>query len=71
MVYADDLKSLTERFVGSSPTPGTMAIKPRCDFCKKELHEFGALLFGPPNKKNAVRKLHLCKSCYRKVVARN
>ena len=29
MVYAEDLKSLTERFVGSSPTPGTKTVTPR------------------------------------------
>ncbi len=54
------------------PTPGTtkyMAIKPRCNFCKKELHDFGALLFSPPRKRGVVKKYHLCKSCYGKIVA--
>ena len=46
-----------------------MAIKPHCDFCKKELRDFGALLFSPPNKKNGVKKFHLCKKCYQKIVA--
>lgn len=41
-----------------------MAIKPKCNKCKKELKEFGGILFGPPDKKNMVRKFHLCKKCY-------
>ena len=43
-----------------------MAIKPRCDKCKKELKEFGAILLSPP-KKNIVRKFHLCHKCYYEV----
>ena len=42
-------------------------IKPICDFCKKELKEFGALLFSPPDNDNKVRKFHLCKECFRKL----
>jgi len=45
-----------------------MAIKPKCYNCKKELVEFGAILFGPPNKKDVVKKFHLCRQCYRKVL---
>lgn len=41
-----------------------MALKPKCDRCKKELKEFGALLFSPPNKKNTIKKFHLCVQCY-------
>lgn len=41
-----------------------MSIKPKCDRCKKELKEFGGILFSPPDKKNMVMKLHLCKKCY-------
>ena len=40
-----------------------MAIKPKCDKCKKELKEFGGILLSPP-KKNMVRKFHLCQKCY-------
>lgn len=43
-----------------------MAIKPKCDKCKKELKEFGGILLGPP-KKNMVRKFHLCQKCYREI----
>lgn len=41
-----------------------MAINPQCDRCKKELKEFGGLLFSPPNEKNEVKKNHLCVDCY-------
>jgi len=41
-----------------------MAIKPICDKCKKELDDFGAILFSPPDKGNNVKKFHICKSCY-------
>ena len=43
-----------------------MALRPRCDRCRKELKRFGGLLFSPPDKKNIVKKYHLCISCYRK-----
>lgn len=43
-----------------------MAIKPKCDKCKKELKEFGAILLSPP-KKNMVKKFHLCRKCYREI----
>ncbi len=46
-----------------------MAIKPVCDFCKAELDDFGALLFSPPDESDSVRKFHLCKKCYEKVIA--
>lgn len=45
-----------------------MPIKPVCDKCKKELGDFGAILLSPPDKKNKVKKFHLCKFCYRKIV---
>jgi hypothetical protein len=45
-----------------------MAIKPKCDSCGKELKDFGALLFGPPNKEDKVKKFHFCKACYKKIV---
>ena len=45
-----------------------MSIKPICDGCKKELNEFGAILLSPPNKNNEVKKFHLCKDCYKKII---
>ncbi len=42
-----------------------MAIKPKCDKCKEELKDFGAILLSPPNKKSDVRKFHICKDCYK------
>jgi hypothetical protein len=44
-----------------------MAIKPVCDKCRKELAEFGALLFSPPDSSNNVKKFHICKECYEKI----
>ena len=46
-----------------------MAIKPKCDKCEEELKEFGAILLSPPNKKNEVKKFHLCKGCYKEMVS--
>jgi len=43
-----------------------MSINPICDKCKKELEDYGALLFSPPNENN-VKKYHLCKSCFEKI----
>ena len=43
-----------------------MAIKPKCDKCKKELNEFGGILLSPP-KKNMVKKFHLCQECYAEI----
>lgn len=37
-----------------------MAIKPVCDKCGKELTEFGAILFSPPDSNNTVKKFHIC-----------
>ena len=53
-----------------------MAIKPKCDvgFCRQELTEYGAILFGPPEEladgscKKEVDKLHICAECYFKVL---
>lgn len=45
-----------------------MAITPICDKCKKELTQFGSLLFGPPNNKECAKKWHLCKKCYKKII---
>lgn len=42
-------------------------IKPICDICKKELTEYGALVFSPPDKSNKVTKNHVCKKCYNKI----
>lgn len=43
-----------------------MSIKPFCDMCKKELKEFGGILFSPPKGK-IVKKFHICKPCYMKL----
>ena len=43
-----------------------MAINPICDKCKKELDDFGAILFGPPEGQD-VKKFHICKECYEKI----
>jgi len=43
-------------------------IKPICSHCQKELEEYGAILLGPPDSKGLVRKHHICKDCYSKVV---
>jgi hypothetical protein len=45
-----------------------MAIKPVCDKCKKELEAFGGILFSPPDSNNMVKKWHICKPCYEKMV---
>lgn len=44
-----------------------MAIKPKCDKCGKELTEYGAILFSPPNGKNEVKKYHICVNCYKDI----
>jgi hypothetical protein len=44
-----------------------MAIRPACDFCNKELTDYGALLFSPPKGKG-VQKYHACKACYKKLL---
>jgi hypothetical protein len=45
-----------------------MTINPTCDKCKKELDDFGALLFSPPDRESNVKKFHLCKDCYNSLV---
>ena len=45
-----------------------MSINPYCDFCKKELKDFGGLLFSPPNKKGETKKLHVCPHCYKEIL---
>ena len=46
-----------------------MAIETKCDKCGKELTDYGALLFSPPNDDNKVNKYHLCEDCYQKIIA--
>lgn len=49
-----------------------MSIRPICDFCHKELEDFGGLIFSPPasghetgeSADQNVQKLHVCKTCY-------
>jgi hypothetical protein len=43
-------------------------IRPRCDWCRSELDEPGAILFGPPDADEKVRKRHLCVECYTAIV---
>jgi hypothetical protein len=45
-----------------------MAIQPKCDKCKKELEEFGAVLLSPPDNNGLVKKFHLCRECYNLVL---
>jgi hypothetical protein len=44
-----------------------MSIKPLCCMCGFELKQFGALLFSLPDKKNWVKKHHICAKCYKKI----
>jgi hypothetical protein len=44
-----------------------MAIKPKCDMCKEELTDYGAILLSPPDKKSKVVKYHICKGCFKKI----
>lgn len=44
-----------------------MAIKPKCEKCKEELKEFGAILLSPPLKNNTVKKFHFCIVCYKEI----
>ena len=46
-----------------------MSIQPICDFCHKELEDFGGLVFSPPTQgaldvNQSVEKLHICKTCF-------
>ena len=41
-------------------------IKPICDKCKKELEDFGALVFSPPEGQD-VKKYHICKDCFKEI----
>ncbi len=45
-----------------------MSISPKCDKCQKQLNDFGAILFSPPDTKSKVLKFHICKDCYRELV---
>jgi len=45
-----------------------MAIKPKCDKCKKELVEYGAILLSPPDGKDSVRKFHICIHCFKDIL---
>ena len=41
-----------------------MAIKPRCEKCRKELKGFGGILLGSWDKTGRPKKFHLCPACY-------
>ena len=43
-------------------------LKIKCDKCKEELKEKGAILLGPPDKKDRCKKTHLCRKCYKKIM---
>jgi hypothetical protein len=46
-----------------------MAIQPKCDKCGIEFSEFGAILLGPPDENDRVRKFHLCRACYAEIAS--
>ena len=39
-------------------------ISPICYICKKELEDFGAILWSPPDKNNKHDKYHICVGCW-------
>ena len=44
-------------------------ISPKCDKCKKELDDFGAIILSVPygsimHDNQVVTKYHICKKCY-------
>lgn len=42
-----------------------MTINPKCYKCGKELDDYGGILLSPPDSDGNVKKLHLCKKCYK------
>ncbi len=42
-------------------------ISPKCDVCKEELNDYGALMFSPPDEEGNVKKFHICQNCYLKL----
>jgi len=44
-----------------------MAIIPKCDMCRAELIEFGAILLSPPDEQGMVKKYHVCKKCFESI----
>ena len=49
-------------------------VKPICAKCRKEINEFGGLIFSPPNVKSIendcaiVQKIHICTHCFTKLM---
>lgn len=43
---------------------------PPCERCEESQEELGALMFGPPDAFGRVRKVHLCRVCFRNITAR-
>ena len=43
-------------------------IQPKCNRCGEELNKFGAILLSPPNKKNWIRKYHICRDCFKLMI---
>lgn len=44
-----------------------MSINPICNKCGNELKEFGGLIFSPLDKKDIVKKYHICRKCFKKI----
>ena len=45
-----------------------MSINITCDNCEEELKELGAILLSPPDEDMKVKKFHLCRKCYEKIL---
>ncbi len=56
------------KYISSISTEAKM-IKPICDSCNMELQEFGAILFSPQDSDNNVKKFHICRDCYQKIIS--
>jgi DNA-directed RNA polymerase subunit RPC12/RpoP len=43
-------------------------IKPICSRCGEKLTKFGAILLSPPDKKDKIKKYHICKDCFKLIL---
>ncbi len=43
-------------------------VKPKCGFCDKELQTYGGQLFSPPLKGGEMKRLHVCRACYNRLM---
>jgi len=41
-----------------------VAIEPKCDKCKEELDDYGAILWSPPDGRGKCDKYHICLKCF-------